>query len=156
MLPFFEWCEASALGQLVRTSVWLFPVIESIHLLGLASLGGAVLIVDLRLLGLALRDQPIAVLARGARSWLRWSLALMLTTGLLLFLSEAVKCYHNESFWVKILTLPFALAFTFLVRQRVALRDGVVTSWRTRLVAVASIALWFTVAAAGRWIGLSS
>ena len=156
MLPFFEWCEASALGQLVRTSVWLFPVIESIHLLGLASLGGAVLIVDLRLLGVALRDQPIAVLARGARSWLRWSLALMLTTGLLLFLSEAVKCYHNESFWVKILTLPFALAFTFLVRQRVALRDGVVTSWRTRLVAVASIALWFTVAAAGRWIGLSS
>ena len=156
MLPFFEWCEASALGQLVRTSVWLFPVIESIHLLGLASLGGAVLIVDLRLLGVALRDQPIAVLARGARSWLRWSLALMLTTGLLLFLSEAVKCYHNESFWVKILTLPFALAFTFLVRQRVALRDGVVTSWRTRLVAVVSIALWFTVAAAGRWIGLSS
>ena len=156
MLPFFEWCEASALGQLVRTSVWLFPVIESIHLLGLASLGGAVLIVDLRLLGVALRDQPIAVLARGARSWLRWSLALMLTTGLLLFLSEAVKCYHNGSFWVKILTLPFALAFTFLVRQPVALRDGVVTSWRTRLVAVVSIALWFTVAAAGRWIGLSS
>ena len=156
MLPFFEWCEASALGQLVRTSVWLFPVIESIHLLGLASLGGAVLIVDLRLLGVALRDQPIAVLARGARSWVRWSLALMLTTGFLLFMSEAVKCYHNGSFWVKILTLPFALAFTFLVRQPVALRDGVVTSWRTRLVAVVSIALWFTVAAAGRWIGLSS
>ena len=156
MLPFFEWCEASALGQLVRTSVWLFPVIESIHLLGLASLGGAVLIVDLRLLGVALRDQPIAVLARGARPWLRWSLALMLTTGFLLFMSEAVKCYHNGSFWVKILTLPFALAFTFLVRQPVALRDGVVTSWRTRLVAVVSIALWFTVAAAGRWIGLSS
>ena len=156
MLPFFEWCEASALGQLVRTSVWLFPVIESIHLLGLASLGGAVLIVDLRLLGVALRDQPIAVLARGARPWVRWSLALMLTTGFLLFMSEAVKCYHNGSFWVKILTLPFALAFTFLVRQPVALRDGVVTSWRTRLVAVVSIALWFTVAAAGRWIGLSS
>ena len=156
MLPFFEWCEASALGQLVRTSVWLFPVIESILLLGLASLGGAVLIVDLRLLGVALRDQPIAVLARGARPWVRWSLALMLTTGFLLFMSEAVKCYHNGSFWVKILTLPFALAFTFLVRQPVALRDGVVTSWRTRLVAVVSIALWFTVAAAGRWIGLSS
>ena len=155
MLPFFEWCEASTLGQFVRTSIWLFPVIESVHLLGLSALGGALLIVDLRLLGLALRDQPIATLARGARRWLAWSVALMLTTGFLLFMSEAVKLYHNESFWVKITTLPLALVFTFFVRQPFASRDGGVTSWRSRLVATVSIGLWVTVATAGRWIGFS-
>lgn len=156
LLPYFEWCEASALGQAVRTSVWLFPVIESTHLLGLSLLGGAVLIVDLRLLGLMLRDHPISTLAAGARPWLVGGLLWMGATGFLLFMSEAVKCYHNPSFWVKMTTLPVALAFTFLVRQRVAMREGFSTSWRSRLLGGTSIALWFTVAAAGRWIGFSS
>jgi len=76
-------------------------------------------------------------------------------SGLLLFLSEAIKCYYNTSFWVKITTLPLALAFTFAVRGRLTRDDALVTSWRSRLVGSASIALWFIVAAAGRWIGFS-
>ena len=51
LLPFFEWCEASAVGEFIRTSLWLFPAIECVHLLGLVLLGGAVLLVDLRLFG---------------------------------------------------------------------------------------------------------
>ena len=156
LLPFFQWCEATWLGQLVRDSLWLFPVIEAVHLLGLSLLGGALLMVDLRLLGLGARNQSIAEIERGARPWLVASVAVMLSTGSLLFLSEAVKCYHNPSFWVKITTLPFALLFTFAVRQRIASREGFATSWWSRLLATASLALWFTVAAAGRWIGFSS
>jgi len=155
-LPWFEWGEASWLGQVVRTSVWMFPVIEAIHLLGLSMLGGLMLIVDLRMLGLALRDQPIATLARGVQPWLVRSVGLMLATGFLLFLSEAVKCYHNSAFWVKMATLPVAIAFTFLVRQRFASREGVTTGWRSRVIAMTSIALWTTVSVGGRWIGLSS
>ena len=154
--PFFEWCEATWLGQFLRDSTWLFPVIESVHLLGLSLLGGAVLIVDLRLLGLGLRDQPIGEIARAARPWLLAGVAVMVSTGFLLFMSEAVKCYHNPSFWVKMTTLPFALLFTFAVRQRLATRHGFVTSWRSRVLATVSLLLWFTVAAAGRWIGFSS
>ena len=156
LLPFFSWCEATWLGQLVRDSLWLFPVIEAVHLLGLCLLGGSLLMLDLRLLGLGLRHQSIAEIARGARPWLVASVAVMLSTGTLLFLSDAVKCYHNPSFWVKITTLPFALLFTFAVRQRMATRGTLVTSWRSRLLATVSLALWFTVAAAGRWIGFSS
>lgn len=156
LLPYFQWCEASALGQLVRTSIWLFPVIEATHLLGLSLLGGAVLIVDLRMLGVLLPDQPIAVLETGARPWLVGSVLWMCCTGFLMFMSEAVKCYHNPSFWVLITALPVALAFTFLVRQRLASRAGFETSWRSRLLGGTSIALWLTVAAAGRWIGFSS
>ena len=156
LLPFFEWCESTFLGQTVRTSVWLFPVIEAIHLLGLSLLGGMVLALDLRMLGVAMRDQPIAMIARGTYPWLARALVLMLVTGVLLFLSEAVKCYHNPSFWVKMTTLPFAIAFALTVRKRVAFRDGGVTGWQTRLTAGVSIALWFVVAAAGRWIGFSS
>jgi hypothetical protein len=79
----------------------------------------------------------------------------MLLTGTALFLSESIKCYHNTSFWVKITTLPLALLFTFGVRERVASRATLDATATTRIVALASLLLWFTVAAAGRWIGFS-
>ena len=153
--PFFEWCEATMLGQLVRNSVWLFPVIEALHLLALSLLGGALLVVDLRLLGVGMTGASPSTLARSARPWLVTAVGAMLVTGLLLFLSEAVKCYYNQSFWVKILTLPVAIAFTFLVRQPAALADTTGRAPRSRLVGAISIVLWFVVAAAGRWIGFS-
>lgn len=156
MLRFFEWCEATWLGTAVRDSVWAFPVLEAIHLLGLSLLGGALLIVDLRMLGIGLTRQPIAGLARSARPWLLGALGVMVLTGVPLFLSEAVKCYHNPAFRVKLTVLPLALAYTFLVRERVARVPTLDTSAKSRLVAAGSVALWFTVAAAGRWIGFSS
>ena len=155
LLPFFEWCEASWLGNSIRESLWLFPVIEAVHLLGLCLLGGAILLVDLRLLGVGLRRYPIPQIARDAAPWLAASVVIMLATGVALFLSESIKCYYNQAFWVKITTLPFALAFTFFVRQRVARDAADQATSRTRLVAAVSLVLWFTVAAAGRWIGFS-
>jgi Family of unknown function (DUF6644) len=153
LLPFFQWCEASFVGQMIRQSLWLFPVVEAVHLLGLAVIGGAILIVDLRMLGIGLR-QPIAVIARDARPWLVGSIVVMLVTGISLFLSESVKCYYSQAFWLKITTLPVAIAYTFAVRQPLAVRAEH-SSIRTRLVALISMALWFTVGAAGRWIGFS-
>ena len=79
-----------------------------------------------------------------------------LTTGFLLAISEAVKCFHNPSFWVKMITLPFALLFTFAVRQRLSINTPSMGPWRRGLLATVSLALWFTVAMAGRWIGYSS
>ena len=155
LLPFFEWCEATLIGTAVRQSLWAFPVIEAVHLLGLCLLGGSLLIVDLRMLGLGLTRQAIAELARHVRPWLVASVVLMVLTGSLLFLSEAIKCYYNTAFWVKMTTLPVALVFTFAVRERVARNEALDTSARSRLIGAASLALWFTVAAAGRWIGYS-
>jgi hypothetical protein len=154
LLPWFEWLESLAVGDAIRQSLWLFPVVEAIHLLGLCLLGGAVLIVDLRMLGVGLR-QPIPEISREARPWLIAAILIMLATGIPLFLSEAIKCYYNTSFWVKITTLPFAIVFAFTVRDRVARRSTADTTATTRIVGLTSIVLWFTVAAAGRWIGFS-
>jgi hypothetical protein len=154
LLPFFEWCEATAIGHAIRDSAWLFPVIEAVHLLGLSALGGSLLVLDLRMLDLGLRRQSIAELATHTRSWLLGSIAVMIVTGTALFLSESVKCYYNQAFWLKITTLPVAVLFTLTIRRRVALA-GTNATLRTRLVAVVSLTLWLTVAAAGRWIGFS-
>jgi hypothetical protein len=155
LLPFFQWCESLWLGQFVVGSNWLFPVIEAVHLLFLSLLGGAVLVVDLRLLRLGLTGRSASELWRAARPWMIAAVAGMIATGVPLFLSEAIKCYYNDSFWVKMTTLPIAIAFAFTIRAR-ATEDAVRnTARRQMLVGALSIALWFTVAAAGRWIGFS-
>ena len=155
LLPLFERLEASWLGTIIRESIWAFPVIEAVHLLGLSLLGGAVLLVDLRMLGLGLKKQPISQISGYARPWLIVAIVILFSTGIPLFLSEAIKCFYNTSFWVKITTLPIAILFTFLVRDRVARNEKLETSMKSRGVAALSIALWLTVAAAGRWIGFS-
>jgi hypothetical protein len=155
LLPYFEWIEATTLGNSIRQSLWLFPVIEAVHLLGLSVLGGSVLIVDLRMLGAGLRNHAISKVARDARPWFVGALVLMLLTGWALFSSEAIKCYYNFSFWVKITTLPVAIVFALLIRDRIAARAGIDATTSTRMAGLLSIALWFTVAAAGRWIGFS-
>ena len=151
LFPFFQWCEASTVGNAIRQSLWAFAVIESIHLLGLAAIGGAVLVVDLRMLGLGLRRQPIADLARSVHPWFVGSLAVMLVTGV-----EAVKCYYSTPFWVKISSLALAITFSFTVRRKIALADEsrIHPIWY-KLVALVSLALWFGVGAGGRWIGFS-
>ena len=154
LLPFFEWCENAELIVAMRSSLWLFPVIESLHLMGLALIGGALLVVDLRLLGLGLRGQPVALLARDAERWLIGSLCVMLPTGLLLFMSSAVKCYYLPVFWVKMAALLLALVFTFSIRRRVAATvDADVHPLWPAVVGGASISLWSTVAVAGRFVG---
>jgi hypothetical protein len=154
LLPFFEWCESLWLGRAVVGSLWLFPVIEAVHLLALSVLGGAILIVDLRLLGTGLKDWTPAELWRESRPYLIGAIAALILTGVPLFLSEAIKCYYNTSFWVKISTLPVALLFTLVVKARYARTAGETTTV-SRFIGATSLLLWFIVAAGGRWIGFS-
>ena len=156
MLPFFEWCAATSFGQAISTSTWAFAVIESVHLLALSVIGGAVLIVELRLLGFGLRGQSIAQVARDARPWFVGSLVVMLLTGIALFMSEPVKCYYSTPFWVKMTSLALSIVFAFTVRWKMTQADEtrVRPVW-FKLVALVSLVLWFGVGAGGRWIGFS-
>ena len=154
VLSFFQWCEASAPGTAIRDSRWLFPVIEAVHLLGLALMGGLVLLVDMRLMGLAMPRKPVAALAREIQPWLISALAVMLTTGLLLYISEPMKLYYNAAFWMKMEFLSSAIVYTFTVRRAVLAADQsrVGPVWG-KLVALVSIALWAGVGIGGRAIG---
>jgi hypothetical protein len=138
----------------MRGSPWLFPAIATVHLMGLAVIGGAVLLVDLRLLGLGLRSQPVAQLARDAERWLLGGLLVMVSTGILLFMCFATKYYYLTFFWVKMAALVLVVVFTFSVRRRVTMADEsrVSPAWG-KLVAVVSLSLWTIVAIGGRWIG---
>jgi uncharacterized protein DUF6644 len=154
LLSIFQWIQDTSVGLAIRESFWMFPIIEAFHLLGLALIGGAVLLVDMRLAGVALRHQPLSQLASDAEPWLLGSLGVMLLSGFLLFTSEALKCYYNPAFWLKMLFLSLAITFTFTIRRRVAAvgEAKVKPIWR-RTVAMVSITLWSGVGLMGRGIG---
>ena len=154
LLDVFQWLEYSSLLVEMRSSPWLFPVIATIHLLGLAVLGGAVLVVDLRLLGLGLSRQPPSKLARATEPLLLGSLLILLATGLLLFMCFATKYYYLTAFWVKLASLFLAVVFTYTIRRRV------ITAGETKaraisstLTALVSLSLWISVVLTGRLIG---
>ena len=154
LLEFCQWLQFSGPMIAMRSSPWLFPVIATIHLMGLAVIGGAVLLVDLRLLGLGLRRQPVAQLARDAERWLFRSLLVMVATGIPLFMCFATKYYYLTFFWVKMASLVLVVAFTVSVRRKVVMADQarMNPAWG-RMVALVSLSLWTTVALGGRYIG---
>jgi len=142
LLPYFQALEAGSIGEAIRDSTWLFPFIEAFHLVGLAVVGGAVLLVDFRLLGLGLRRQPVAELARDAQPWLIGGVLFMIGSGVPLFLAEAIKCYYSFAFWTKMAALALAIIFSFTVRRRVALAgEARVTPFWMRVVGATSILL---------------
>ena len=155
LLPVFEWCEATWVGEAIRQSKWLFPGIESVHLLALVVIAAAVLVVDMRLFGVGLQDQPVSRIARDAHPWFVASLIVMLVTGVLLFLSESIKCYYSFAWWVKMASLALAILFTFTIRRKVVFSDQVVAPLWSKVTAVTSVGLWAGVGWGGRWIGFS-
>ena len=146
LLPVFQWLEATAVGTTIRESLWLFPMIQCGHLLGLALLGGTVLVVDLRLLGWGLRGEPVETLAGKLQPWMVGALGVTVGTGILMFLSEALKCYYSPPFWYKMGMLVLATGFAFTLRRR-----ALGTRWG-RVTAIVSMGLWLGVGFAGRWI----
>jgi hypothetical protein len=156
LLPFFQWCYDTPVGETIRNSNWMFAIIEAIHLVALGLLGGAVLIVDLRLLGVGLRKQPPAQIWAASRPWLLGSVIVLFVSGIPLFLSEAIKCLYSFPFWVKMISLFLVLVFVFTIRSRVVQADSTSEGpLSARATALISLGLWFGVAWGGRWIGYS-
>jgi hypothetical protein len=153
LYPQFQAIEASPIATAIKESLWLFPAIEAVHLLALALLGGSLLMVDFRLLGSGLTLQPISAVERNARPWLITALITLIVTGALIGMSEALKLYDKDAFWVKMTALATALIFTFGVRLPLARRN--IAGPAAKALGAVSIALWLTVAMAGRWIGFS-
>lgn len=145
------------LSRAINESSWIFPVVQAFHLVALGFLIGALLIVDLRLLGSGFSQQPIARVARDARPWLLWSLVGIAATGIPQFMSLATKEYESPYFRWKMLFLLLALIHTFTIRQRVAYApEGRFGGGIAKLVALISIGLWAAVAINGRLIGFFS
>ena len=145
--------EDSYVGEYVRSSLWLFPVIQSFHLIGLGILGGAVVVGDLRLMGVLMRTESTRYVIRVTRPWFNFGLFILIITGIPLFLSEAVKCYYSRAFWIKISCLLLGTLFVYFIRNPTVLSKD--ENFMIKILGFVSFSLWVVTAASGRWIGFS-
>jgi len=145
--------EDSYIGGYVRSSLWLFPVIQSFHLIGLGILGGAVVVGDLRLMGILMRTESTRYVIRVTRPWFNFGLFILVITGIPLFLSEAVKCYYSRAFWIKISCLLLGTLFVYFIRNPIVLSKD--ENFMIKILGFISFSLWAVTAASGRWIGFS-
>jgi hypothetical protein len=154
LLPIFKWFDDSWVGKGISATNWLFPAIEAVHIVALALLCGAILILNLRLLGLTLPRKPIRQLSIELGPWVLSSLIIILATGLMLFASEAMKAYFSNPFRVKMVLLFAAIAFHYTIYGKVthASESQIRPVWN-KVAAAVSLILWFGVGFAGRGIG---
>ena len=157
MIGLCKWMEHTSVGSVVRNSLWLFPIIETLHLFGIVLLVGSTSALDLRLLGLSLRNQPISQVAARLLPWAWAGFLVQIVTGLLLFSSEATKCYTNIAFRLKMLLILLAGVNAMVFHWTAYLSVG---KWDTsastplgaKVAGALSILFWFGIVAAGRWI----
>jgi hypothetical protein len=148
--PFFKWMESLAV---YKSSIYLGPGVNLVHLVSMVTFMGALLMVDLRLLGTGLTNHPVKQVARSAQPWLIGGLVGLVVTGVPAMMATATQQYASKVFWVKMYVLVAALIFTFTVRRGVTrVDDNRVGPVRGKLVALISIVLWMSVAAGGRLI----
>ena len=150
--------EASGLGQAMRQWLWLYPAVETVHIVGIALLFGSIVVLDLRLLGLS-RSIPVKQLARHVLPWTAASFLLIIPSGLLMFTAHATEFIQSEVFVLKMCLILAAGLNAALFHAIVYPSVGVWDSEEmrklppppsARVSAAISILIWISVIACGR------
>jgi hypothetical protein len=147
MLSICQWLQLTPISIAIRESTWVFPILDAVHCVGIILVAGTIVIVDLRLLGLGMRRQPISSVIAQVLPWTFFGFAFMFITGSLLAWAEPVKLYRSPFFRWKLLFLAIAGLNALLYHYTT------LTPARARLAAAVSIVCWISVIAAGRAIG---
>jgi hypothetical protein len=148
------WLEHTGLGVAMRQWRWLYPVVEILHIFGIVLLAGAAAMWDLRLLGVS-RRLPVSLMERHLLPWARVGFAVVLPTGLMMFVAHAMEMATNPAFQVKVALISLALLNAGLFHRGV-FRS--VEGWDVervapvpaRIAAGVSLVLWAGVIACGR------
>ena len=155
--PFFQWMGGLPFSAFFLETVWPTPIIQCIHLIAVSVFAGALLIVDLRLLGSGLTSSSIPKLAGAAQPWLIGSFVVLVLSGMPQMMSTALKQYYSPFFWWKMEMVGLGLIVTFVVRKVIASKEeGHFGPVWPKVVGITSIALWTSVTIGARLIGLLS
>lgn len=146
------WVEQSALGALIRESLWIYPAAGVMHVWGVGILLGSVLAFDLRLLGLG-RAVPLPFARVGLLALARIGFVLLAASGITMLVADANHLAVNEAFLLKLGTIALALGNVLLFHRLVSPDPAVpVATFGSRIAALVSLLAWFSVAALGRLI----
>jgi hypothetical protein len=158
LLSFAQWIQLTGFFTALRGSAYVYPIIMSLHMVGIAFFGGMVLMTDMRLLGWGMRKRSIADVVDQFRVPKRWGLLLIITCGILMAGSKAEEYYYNAFFRTKLILLAVVVVHELAFRRSVysdpaALDRASKVPGSAKLAAALSLLLWTSIACCGRGIG---
>jgi hypothetical protein len=145
-MSFFEWLEHSRWVTAISESGWMYPAAEVAHFSGLFLLVGTIAVIDLRLLGLAVRRQSVSEIAQNLFPWMWTGFGIAVVSGFVMFATGATGFVSNTQFRIKMLVTLLAVTFGAVVQRKTAQWDqpsgipGV-----AKFTAAISLALWIGV-----------
>jgi hypothetical protein len=157
LTAFALWLRATPLSLAIASHDWVIPAVQSVHIVTIAALMGAVLVVNLRLLGLMERAQPVRALMDHYLPLIAAAILILALTGAILIIGEPTRALFRFTFWLKMGLVAAASLLTFalsrLARTPMALAGGAGTQAALKSGAVVALFLWVAIIFAGRWIG---
>ena len=154
---FLLWLETTTGSIALHESLWVYPIVESVHVLTLCLFLGTAVMVDLRLLGVVLRGVPVSEVLTRLRPWMMAGFAVMIVSGALLFYAIPVRTYLNIFFRIKVALLALAGINAWIFHRSIYLSVAewdlaLVAPRRARAAGAASLFLWAFIVVAGRMI----
>jgi hypothetical protein len=152
-----EWLQDTPAATSIRESIWIFPAIETLHLFALIAVVGSSALLDIRLLDVGFKSQPVSKLAGRTLPWALWGFAVMLVSGFSLFASGAARYYDNVPLRLKLSLILLAganaLVFHFTAYRSVSVWDrDATTPLAAKAAGAISLLLWFGIVICGRCI----
>ena len=156
-MPWIQWLQDQPWTTALRESAWGYPGVETSHVVSIAMFAGFVVMMDLRLVGLAFKDTPFSYVQARLFPWQMLGMVLSSITGILLLVIDPLRFYNNIFFWLKVAMLAIAavnaVAFHLTTYKSVAAWDrDARTPFRAKVAGVASLALWAGIIVSGRLI----
>jgi hypothetical protein len=159
VLAMMTWLEHRPFAIGIAESTWLFPIVESLHVLALTVVVGSVAMMDLRLLGVGAKDRAASEVISSSLPWAWSAFVVAFCAGALMFSSKAATYYVNLPFRIKMFCLALAavnmLVFHFFTARGMAAWDRGTPPGAARFAAACSLTLWVVIVATGRWIGFT-
>ena len=157
IVTFLEWLGSTGWSIALLVSLYMWPLIESAHVLGIALFVGTAVMNDLRLLGVSFKNVPASEVTKRLLWWTRSGFVVMVVTGLLVFYSNPLRYWHNINFRIKLVLLVVAGLNMWLFHSRIHRR---VSEWdldsvpprAARIAGAVSLFVWAFVVITGRMI----
>jgi len=148
-----DWISGTRLSLIIQNVSWIIPAVQSLHILSVAVVMSSMAMLDLRLMNLAGRRQPVSIMAGRLLPWMWSALGVLTVTGAVLIIGEPSRDLPNPVFQAKMAMLGVVVALTFVVQRQIRKEE---TFWETRRIAArvaagASLLLWVAIVTAGRW-----
>jgi hypothetical protein len=156
LLALSGWLADTGLSQGIRAVSWIVPLMQTIHILGIAAVMGTAVLIDLRVLGLAVPSQPVQAMVRRLLPPMWIALVVLLLSGAALVLAEPNRSVVNPAFQLKMAMLLVVVTLTILLakclRAQKSPESAPAEAGPAKLIAAVSIAIWIAIIFAGRFI----